>query len=136
MSSRETSAPAASATPIRDSDQERRLLHRVAGLTTAWVTAAEYRLDRARQLDGNRAATRSLSELLDEMSDVAADLGGWAVLAHHALRACDDLSAADCEAIATGMLAGARMGAHAWAHIEGARRRLAVIEGRCTGVTE
>jgi len=122
-------------TPQRDPDRERCFLHRAAGLTRAWASHVRDRLDQGQHAHGDTWANRRLDEMLDEMHEDAADLGGWAVLAAHLLDARDDLDATDREEIERGLRIAAHYGARAWAYVEGVRRRLARIEGRGSETT-
>lgn len=72
---------------------------------SGFVEHARRRLTAGQELYGDRWAVRDLRELLDELSEEAADLGSWGVLALQALEHHLDIGAAQRDLIATSLQA-------------------------------
>ncbi len=82
---------------------------------------AHRRLAVGEQIYGDQWARRTLGELVDELSEEAADLGSWGVLALQALEHVD-IGAAQRDLIATSLQAAMLWGAYA-------HRALAIARG-------
>jgi hypothetical protein len=96
-----------------------------------WERQVIDRLNRGAIEYGNRSFERPLGELLDELSEEAADVGGWAAIAHHALRSRGmNLEGDERELIARALRDAALAGAQAWARIDQARALLAATKRR------
>jgi hypothetical protein len=94
-----------------------------------WERHVLVRLHRGAIEYGDRSFARPLIELLDELSEEAADLGAWAVIADHALNGLEDLEDEQIVLIAQALQDAAVAGANAWARIDQARALLAAAEG-------
>jgi hypothetical protein len=76
---------------------------------------------------GDRSLTRQLTELLDEINEEAADIGGWAVIANAV--AHRELDAGTCEAVVGQLKAATAAGMQAHAHIARAQALLQGTDG-------
>ena len=116
----------------RDPDREQRFLRKAGPGAPPFREHACRRLAAGESEYGDSWATRELADLMAEIFEECADVGGWAVLADQALDERTDLKDDEREAIADALLSAARYGALAYARIGNARRVLLAIEGRAS----